>query len=390
MNVLNADEIVARAVAMTQVADPDLEPFHANLDLLVDCLNREASLREECLGKVSRQLVEPLRNRIEVSDWVRRHPEIREEPIEQPIFLTGLPRSGTTYFQYLFDPEPTMRMLRYWEGQRPCPPPGFAPETIAARIAECAAEKAGAMGDPLRAKIAQIHLSDADGPEECLKILDQTFANVGHYWTFNVPGYFAACLDRVDMRAAYEHHRLVLQLLQWRGERKRWVLKWPCHLVALEEILAVYPDARFVITHRDPVQALASNCSLSAMLRRNTSSRVDPAEIGLQMKEMIHAYLARLVDFDRRHPERIAHVSYTTAVEQPELAVAGALARLGIEMTADFEQAIIAWRRENPPGKRGTHDYALEEYGLDGAAVAEEYAFYSDRFGIAAEQGARA
>lgn len=390
MSRLSAEEIIAQAAAMADVAKPDIAPFRSNLDLLVDSLNDEASLRQASLAKITRQLAEPLRNRIEVSDWVRRHPEVRNEPIEQPIFLTGLPRSGTTYFQYLFDPEPNMRMLRYWEGQRPCPPPGLAPQTVESRIAECAAEKAGARSDPLRTKIAQIHLSDADGPEECLKILDQTFANVGHYWTYRVPGYFARCLDEVDMRAAYEHHKLVLQLLQWKGTRKRWVLKWPCHLVALDAILEVYPDARFIVTHRDPVQALASNCSLAAMLRRNTSDRVYPDEIGTQMQQMVRDYLVGLVEFDRKHPGRMAHVGYRTAVEQPELAVEQALRTLAIPMSPGFEQAIVAWRRDNPPGKRGTHEYALQDYGLDASAVAAEYEFYTGRFDIAPEQGAAA
>jgi Sulfotransferase family len=385
--LLSADAIVAQAAAMAGIASPVVSPFRANLDLLLACLNAEAGLKASALAGVQEQLVLPLRNRLEVSDWIRRHPEIRDEKIEQPIFLTGLPRSGTTYFQYLFDPEPSMRMLRYWEGQRPCPPPGFAPETIAGRIAECAAEKAQARGNPLRARIAQIHLSDADGPEECLKVLDQTFANVGHYWTYRVPRYFARCLDGVDLLAAYEHYRQVLQLLQWRGEKKRWVLKWPCHLVALDAILQVFPDAKFVVTHRDPVQALASNCSLSAMLRRGTSHSVDLHEIGQQMKAMIHAYLQRLVAFDKQYGERIAHVDYRTAVDQPDLAVAQALDRLGIPMTGSFEQAIVAWRAENPPGKRGTHDYALADYGLDAGEVAAEYAFYTERFAVPAEAG---
>lgn len=388
--MLSANDIVDRAVAMAGVPDPDVSSFHANLELLVESLKEEAALRDESWAVVATQLAEPLRNRIEVSDWVRRYPEIREERIEQPIFLTGLPRSGTTYFQYLFDPEPNMRMLRYWEGQRPCPPPGFAPDTIKNRIAECAAQKAKAKGDPLRAKIAQIHLSDADGPEECLKIIDQTFANVGHYWTYRVPGYFNRRLENVDMGAVYEHHRLVLQLLQWRGDKKRWVLKWPCHLVALDDIMDVYPDAKFVVTHRDPVQALASNCSLSAMLRRNTSDNVDLHEIGAQMKGMLNVYLDRLMDFDRRHPQRIAHVGYRTAVERPELAVSQALETLGMGMTPGFEEAIVAWRRANPPGKRGTHDYALEDYGLVAGEVASEFSMYIDRYEILSEQGARA
>lgn len=389
MAELSMEAVIADAVAMADVAHPDVAPFRANLELLIGCINAEARLCPEALPAIQRQLAQPLRNRLEASDWVSRYPEIRAEQIENPIFIIGMPRSGTTYFQYLFEAEPGMRMLRYWEGQQPCPPPGFDPSTIEPRIAACAALKAKIRGDTLSGKLAQIHLSDAGGPEECLGILDQTFANVGHYWTYRVPGYFARCLDGVDLRAAYEHHKLVLQLLQWRGEKRRWVLKWPCHLVALPQLLEVYPNASFIATHRDPVQALASNCSLAAMLRRGTSEAVDLHEVGQQMKAMIHTYLERLVAFDQSFTGKIAHVDYTTAVARPEEAVAQAFAALDIEMTPAFSQSIIDWRRDNPPGKRGTHDYDLADYGLDARQVAADYAFYIDRFAIPAEQGAQ-
>ena len=389
MTILSSNMVIDAAVALADVSDPDLAPFRGNLDLLVACINEEARLKPEAVPGVCRQLASGLRNRLEVSDWIRRHPEIRDEVIAEPIFLTGLPRSGTTYFQYLFDPEPNMRMLRYWEGDRPCPPPGFAPETIDERIKSCAEQKAVQLTDATSAKIAQIHLSDADGPEECLKIIDQTFINVGYLWPFRLPSYFSACLEGDRLLEAYEYHKLALQLLQWKSESRRWVLKWPCHLVALGEIVTVHPQARFVVTHRDPIQALASNCSLTTMLRRSNSYDVDPHEIGQQMKEMLLGYLQRLVDFDARHGNRMAHVSYRTAVEQPDVAMAQALDVLGIEMTASFQEAIVSWRKDNPPGKRGRHDYALEDYGLDADELADEFAFYTERFDIASEQAAR-
>lgn len=389
MAQLSADAVIADAVAMAGVDKPDLAPFRENLEMLIGCINAEADLRAEAVPRVQRQLAQPLRNRLQVSDWVRRYPEVRDEVIEAPIFVIGMPRSGTTYFQYLFDSEPSMRMLRYWEGQQPCPPPGFDPASVAPRIEACAVLKAAIRGDTLSGKLAQIHLSDANGPEECLGLLDQTFANVGHYWTFRVPGYFARCLDSADLNAAYQHHRLVLQLLQWRGEKRRWVLKWPCHLVALPQLLATYPDASFVATHRDPVQALASNCSLAAMLRRGTSDAVDLHEVGQQMQVMILTYLQRLVEFDQSFDGRIAHVDYSTAVERPEAAVAQAFAALDIEMTPALKQSIIDWRRDNPPGKRGAHAYALGDYALDAGQVAADYAFYIDRFNIPVEQGAQ-
>lgn len=387
--LLDAGALLARGAQMAGMADPDFSGFRPQFERLVQAINAEAGLKAEALPKVSHLLTLPVRNRLEVEQWLRDYPEIREEKIEQPIFLTGLPRSGTTYFQYLFDPEPSMRMLRYWEGERPCPPSGFAPETISARIQWCAEEKAaGQSKDAVRAKIAQIHLSDADGPEECLKLIEQTFLNAGHYWTYRVPGYFEACLDPDALREAYAYYKLALQLLQWRCEKRRWVLKWPCHLIALDQIMEVFPDARFVVTHRDPVQALASNCSLATLLRRGTAEHVDPHEVGAQMRDMLLAYLERLVAFDDRHGHRMAHVAYRTAVDQPELAMEQALTALGIPMSAGFAEAIQAWRRDNPPGKRGSHDYALEDYGLDAGEMQQRFAFYSERYGIPAEKEA--
>lgn len=384
---LSVDEIINEAALLASVTDPDVSMLHRNLALLVDSINSEANLREVVIPKISHSLAISLRNRLEVEQWVKDYPEIHNEVIEKPIFLTGLPRSGTTYFQYLFDPEPSMRMLRYWEGERPCPPPGFAPETISSRIEWCARERAEAQQkDAVRAKIAQIHLSDADGPEECLKLIDQTFVNVGHYWTFRVPTYFNACLDEKMLLQTYEYHKLALQLLQWRGIKQRWVLKWPCHLIALQQILQVHPDARFVVTHRDPVQALASNCSLASLLRRSTSNHVDPHEVGRQMLDMLLAYLERLVAFDEEHGHRMAHVAYKTAVEQPEIAMEHALGALGIPMSARFSEAIQSWRRDNPPGKRGSHDYALEDYGLNADEMMERFAFYIDRYDIPSER----
>jgi hypothetical protein len=381
---LNA--IVETAVAMADVQgpDPDLEPFRSNLELLVECLNGEAGLTPASAAGTQGALALALRNRMEVSDWHRRYPEIADEPVEAPLVLTGLPRSGTTYFQYLFDPEPSMRMLRHWEGIRPCPPPAFDPESAHRRREQAHERFRRHQDDELHAEIAKIHLMDPDGPEECVAIFDQTFANVGHYWTYRVPTYFARCLDTVDLGAGYAHHKLVLQLLQWKAQPRRWVVKWPCHLVALPELVDVHPDASFVVTHRDPVRALASNCSLSALLRRSTGEHLDLHELGRQMRDMVLTYLQRLVAFDEQFGAtgRIAHVDYATVVERPETVMTEVFEQLGLELTPTVRDSIVAWRRDNPPGKRGTHDYALHDYGLDAREVAEQYAFYIDRFDV--------
>ena len=160
------------------------------------------------------------------------------------------------------------------------PPPAIDAES-ARRRREASIENARRAREATGGKIDAMHLTDVDGPQECLAILDQTFVNPGLLWTMSVSGYLDYLLHTADLRAAYEHHARVLKLLQWGAPARRWALKWPCHLLALDAIADVHPGAKFVVTHRDPVQALASNCSLTHMLREGTSPNADPARMGI-------------------------------------------------------------------------------------------------------------
>jgi hypothetical protein len=386
---VSAEAVIEMAQAMAQVADPTPELFAENLDLLVTAINAEGRFSEHGAAACTAMLAQAQRKRIEVSHWCAAEPGIVQQPVEQPIFLTGLPRSGTTYFQYLFDREPSLRMMRTWEGDAPCPPPAADPVDAARRQAQCAQQhrqrraRDGGAAD-------SFHLSDPDGPQECVMIMDQTFGNAGHYWTFRVPSYFDRLFDTVDLAACYAHHKRVLQTLQWQAPPQRWALKWPCHLLALDKILQVYPDAAMVVTHRDPVAVLASNCSYATYLRGMFSDHVDRAEVGRQMKDLVGRHIRALVDFDNSHTDGAAlvHVDYRQVVAEPEAAMAGVYRSLDLDLTPEVRRSIARWRAENPPGKRGVHTYDLSDYGLDARAGAEEFAFYTERFDLARTVGA--
>lgn len=386
---ISAEAIGELAQQMSPVEDPTPGLFAENLDLLVASINEEGQFSEQGVQACTVMLALAQRKRIEVSHWCETEPGITQQPVERPVFLTGLPRSGTTYFQYLFDREPSLRMMRTWEGDSPCPPPAADPASAAQRQAHCTEqhrqrrERDGGASD-------SFHLSDPDGPQECVMIMDQTFGNAGHLWTFRVPSYFDRVLDTIDLTACYAHHKRVLQTLQWQAPTPRWALKWPCHLLALDPILQVYPDAAMVVTHRDPVAVLASNCSYSTFLRGMFSDRVDRAEVGQQMKELVGRHIRALVDFDANRSDgvSIAHVDYGQVVADPEAAMAGVYRSLDLELTPEVRQSIAQWRAENPPGKRGIHTYDLSDYGLDAREVAEEFAFYTERFDLAGKVGA--
>lgn len=380
---MSVESVLEMAGKLSPVADPTPGLFAGNLELLINSINDEARMSEAGVAACTRMLASAQAKRNEVSHWLANEPRIGEQSVERPVFLTGLPRSGTTYFQYLFDREPSLRMMRTWEGDSPCPPPAVDPASAKARRDRCAdqhrqrREQDGGASD-------SFHLSDADGPQECVMIMDQTFGNAGHYWTFRVPGYFERVFDTIDMTACYAHHKRVLQTLQWQAPPTRWALKWPCHLLAMDNILQVYPDAAMVVTHRNPVAVLASNCSYAAFLRAKFSDHVDLAELGQQMKDLVGRHIRALVNFDagRAAGGLIAHVDYNQVVADPGAAMVEVYRSLDLELTPEVRQSIASWRTENPPGKRGVHAYDLSDYGLDAKEVAEEFAFYTERFDL--------
>ena len=385
-----ADTVVQRAQTLTDVEDPDPTHFAENLAAVVECMSGEEELTLAGVEMAVGMLALALRNRMEVDRYVADQPAVENASVDRPIFLTGLPRSGTTYFQYLFDLDPDLRMMRTWEGERPVPPPAVDADS-ARRRREASIENARLTRELTGGRIDAFHLTDVDGPQECLAILDQTFVNPGLLWPMSGERYLEYLLHGADLRAAYEYHARVLKLLQSGAPPKRWTLKWPCHLLALEAIAEVYPDATFVVTHRDPVQALASNCSLAHMLRTGTDPNYDPAIIGRDMLNLVRAHVDRLVAFDvaqsQSEGSSLVHVDYYRLVDSPETVMPGVFESVGLEWTPVVEDRIRAWRAENPKGKRGTHEYTLDDYGLDLAMVSEALAAYVERFNIPSEYG---
>jgi hypothetical protein len=201
--------------------------------------------------------------------------------------------------------------------------------------------------------------------------------------------YLDFLLNRADFSAAYEYHARVLRLLQWGAPSRRWALKWPCHLLALDAMAGVYADAAFVFTHRDPVQALASNCSLAQMLRSGANPHADPKQTGRDMLELVRQHVDRLVAFDQAQAERpthpLVHVDYYQLVEDPAGVMPSVFDAIGLPWTAAVDDRVRTWRAENPKGRRGTHKYALDDYGLDRDEVSEAFAAYTTRFDIPSE-----
>jgi hypothetical protein len=383
--MLSAAEIVAAAEQRVGVTDSDTE-LHCNLQQLVSSLNDDAQLPPRGVASARRALIDRTADRLEGQKWLQAHPDIREEVIAAPVFLTGLPRSGTTFFQYLFDRDTRFRLIRSWEGISPAPPPGVDPASVVRRKAEEGERRRQTR--PHIPGFEALHLVDADGPEECHAFLEQSYAAAGFYNLYQVPSYFDFLMTRLDLAAAYRRHRRQLQLLQWQMPRPRWALKYPNHVIAMNEILGVYPDARFVMTHRDPVQTLASICKMSFTLRSSRYDKpIDPLLVGTQMLDFIQRHIARIMAFCTAPAgQRVSHVDYYRAIHDPAAVVAEVHSALGIDTPAAVRAAVSEWHQRNPKGARGANPYALETYGLNADAVAERFGHYMRHFDIPREQ----
>ena len=204
---------------------------------------------------------------------------------------------------------------------------------------------------------------------------------------YRVPQYFDWLLDGADLAQTYRVHKRQLQCLQWRSERKPWALKYPNHLVALNEILQVYPGARFVMTHRDPVQVVASISKMTWNLRGMCSAQpVDRHEVGRDMLHFIQRHIDRIMAFGAgANGSRVVHVDYYALIADPVGEMRRIHAGIGIATPDETARAVGGWHAANPKNARGKNDYSLEQYGLDAAAVRDQFAPYIERFAIPTE-----
>jgi Sulfotransferase family len=383
--MLQADSIIAEAESRAGISDSD-RGVRANLMRLLDSLARTGGLTAEGVELTHRHFTNDTVNRLEGLRWVREHPEIAAESIDAPVFLMGLPRSGTTYFQYLFDRDPRFRLIRTWESLTPSPPPGFDHASAQKRRSEWAERRR--RDHPSFEGFEALHLYDEDGSDECHAFLEQSFGAAGLQNLFRVPDYFDYIMDDLDLAETYRIHKRQLQLLQWRSARRPWALKYPNHVIAMNPILDVYPDARFVMTHRDPIQTLASICKMTFNLRGVRAGKsVDASHVGKEMLHFVARHIDRIMDFDRgARSARVIHVDYYALIADPVAALRQIHAGLGIDSPDSVVAAVDHWWRNNPKNARGRNDYTLEQWGLDVEPVAERFKDYTRRFGIPREQ----
>jgi hypothetical protein len=351
-----------------------LEPF----GWLVEAINRESRLTDAGAAIIPEMLIGHLVNRLELEDWYARHPEIDAEEIVAPMFGIGMPRTGSTAFGHMMGLDPGTRVLRMWESDRHCPPPETATQASDPRIAvsQLAEDQLVGLVPELNSMLPRGVTQGA----ECAFPLAESFSSGPTYELFlHVPSFLARTTSPAfDMVPAYRHHKRVMKLLQWRCPPKRWFLRTPMHTFDIEALHEVYPDAKFVMTHREPLRSLSSVCSFIYRYRVAFVENPEPEYLG----PMHHAFwaeaLRRTLAFRDEHGEhRFRDVSHRRQVASPSEQVREVYEHFGWPWDEAMEGRIREWQQEHPKGK---HESRPEFFALDRRRVADDYRFYTERF----------
>ncbi len=350
---------------------------------LAACSAPEADL--SLVGRLATQwdVVRFLTNLLRLQAEEASRPEIAAQRIERPIFITGLPRSGTTFLHRLMMTDPDNRAPLVWETISPWPNPA-GPDRRAALVA-----RQLRVFERLAPEFRALHPLEATSPQECSEITAHVFRSLRFDTNYHVPSY-RRWLD-TDVRRhlpAYHFHRRFLRHLQYQdGHAAQWVLKCPEHVFALRAIRTVYPDARLIFVHRDPVKVLLSVAHLTEVLRRPFTRSLDPKLIGRDesARWLAGAERMMLTGDDAELPEPVCHVHHMDLISDPVATVDGVYRHFGMSLPDAAAGAIERYVAERPNGGYGPRDYAFADHGLDEAAERERFRPYMLRFGIAAE-----
>ncbi len=383
---LDAHELLAEAQQRTGLADFGGDDFQEPYRIFVTALEEEARLHT--LGRliVRDDLLNWLGNRLELTEWRKRHPEIGEQAIDAPLFITGLPRTGTSILHELLAQDPAHRAPLHWEVRHPCPPPESATYETDERIAR--ADRQVRLWNQIVPEYDTMHELGGRIPVECIQLTAHSFRSdelMGRHLVPSYAAWFAGC----DLVPAYAFHRLLLQHLQWRCPGERWVLKAPSHLSQLEPLLAVYPDARIVFTHRDPLRVLPSVASILFSTAWVRSDAVDPEAVlgwftGDTCAHLLDG-MSALRDRGVLREQQCIDVRYADLVGRPFETLGGIYDHFGISFSHEAEQRMRDYLDAKPKGKHGEHQYSFSDTGLDLEAERERFRGYYERYGVPSE-----
>ncbi len=371
------ERICQEAVDVAGLTDFGDDAYLDGLSLLCEGL-RSDIMTSGGRNMLANDSVKYLVNRLRVVDLHARRPELASAPVTAPVVILGLPRTGTTAMSYLLGQDPQWRSLLNWEAVTSVPPPTTATLRTDQRCVELLEFQRMVLPllDP-----PPPHWEWADGPTECTFLLAQDFKAA--MWESRVPNpAYREFISSVDMSSAYTYHRMCLQVLQSEAPG-RWVLKMPAHAFFIDALLAVYPDARIIWTHRDPATSAASFMNLLAFSHTLSLGAPDVSWIAgttpSRLLDQVHRPMEALVGHD------VHHVHYRDYLAGPLAEVRRVYDWLGEPLEPEVEQAMAEWLAADPLKASRQASYSLEDFGLDRTTINQQFAEYIDTFQVAVD-----
>lgn len=363
-----ASELMAAAVARTGLHDFGDDSFQQGLEILTRALGEEARLNARGEAFIYDRITGLLCQRLQIEDWFRRQPEIDDEQIRAPLFGLGLPRTGSTALSFLLAQDPGVRYLRRWESACPCPPPS----TVRGQDPRIpTSERPVAVG-------SRRHVpADIAGPAECLDLMALDFTSQIFQAFAHVPSYSQWLLDGADFEPTYRYHRRVLKLLQWGEPARPWRLKSPAHMISLSALNRVFPDARFVMTHRDPTDVMLSVADVYADIVGGFSDHVDLHYLGELNVTQWAVAMERTLDFrEGRGAGRFHDIGFRAMQRDPVGEVRRLYAWLEVPVSEVFERRMGDWWAVNAQAREPHPRAEAATYGLDLAAIRLRFTRY--------------
>lgn len=375
----STEALLEEARAATGLDDFGDPFFRTGLTHLLDSLERDARLPEEGRRAALKTIRRRLANRLKIEDWHKSHPEIETLDVAGPVIVNGLPRTGSTALGNMLSLDPQFRSLRGWEQQEPVPPPILGEEAHDPRRMRAAAEIDRLYReDP---DMVSRHIHEVDASTEDTEVLGLQFG--AQQMTLPVWSYFDWWRD-ADMRPVFAYHRRVAQLLQSRRPPNLWLFKAPHHKFHLDALVAAYPDAKFIMTHRDPAKVVPSYTSfVSSIWPEGALAQQNPLMMGPYIERHLRIGMERAIAARERIGEdRFIDIHHHDLNRDPMGTLQRIYGFLGIDLTQSMRDAVTQWLATHRSGAHGEHHYTPEQYGLTAAGIRADFDFYIKRFGV--------
>jgi hypothetical protein len=376
---INANEILDQAKLETGLSDLGEPLFFEGLNRLIDSINNEANLNEIGIQAQPIRIQGLLSNRLRFEEDFKNFPEILDQEIIAPIVIVGLPRTGSTMTHRLLASDPNHTAMLWWEGRYPALLPGEKRGDIDARMELGKAEVDAVVAASPEA--LDIHPWDYKGADEEILLLEHNFLSTVPESFMALPSY-SEWIEEQDHTLAYEDLKKFIQYLQWQNpgrEDKRWVLKSPHHLGFIDKMISVFPDAKIIQTHRDPIKTVPSFCSMCANLFEPLTTNFDKFFIGKHWSNKLTRALNHCMNISEQYPDNFLDLEFLNMIKDPIDEMKKIYEFIGEPFGEKTEVAMEAWREENKH-EMGAHKYSLEEYDLTESQINDNFSKYQQKY----------